>query len=136
RDRIMVFDRQSSRDRVIQPLLDDLTLQSNIGNPDEVVRIDGRANVPGAYPLEAGMTVRDLIRAGGGLSDAAYGGSAELTRYKVINGESRRTELIPVDLAPVLRGDPAANLRLEPYGSLSIKGIQGWTEQEESTLRG
>ena len=29
------------------------------------------------------MTVRDLIRAGGGLSDAAYGGSAELTRYRV-----------------------------------------------------
>jgi polysaccharide export outer membrane protein len=136
RDRIMVFDRQSSRDKVIQPLLDDLTLQSNIGYPDEVVRIDGRANVPGSYPLEAGMTVRDLIRAGGGLSDAAYGGSAELTRYKVINGESRRTELVHVDLAAVLRGDPAANLRLEPYDSLSIKGIQAWTEQEEITLSG
>src|SRR5882762_10491062 len=68
-DRLMVFDLQSSRDGVIQPLLDELTLQSNIGYPDEVVRIDGRTNVPGAYPLEAGMTVRDLIRAGGGLSD-------------------------------------------------------------------
>src|SRR6266480_2836564 len=136
RDRIIVFDLQSSRDRVIRPLLDDLRLQSNIGYPEEVVRIDGRANVPGAYPLEVGMTVRDLIRAGGGLSDAAYGGSAELTRYKVINGESRRTELIQVDLAAVLRGDPAANLRLEPYDSLSIKGIQGWTEQEEIKLSG
>src|SRR5437016_7578860 len=135
-DRITVFDLQSSRDRVIQPLLDDLTLQSNIGYPDEVVRIDGRANVPGAYPLEAGMTVRDLIRAGGGLSGAAYGGSAELTRYKVINGESRRTELIQVDLAAVLRGDPAANSRLEPYDSLSIKRIEAWTEQEQITLSG
>src|SRR5437016_4105350 len=135
-DRITVFDLQSSRDRVIQPLLDELTLQSNIGYPDEVVSIDGRANVPGAYPLEVGMTVRDLIRAGGGLSDAAYGGSAELTRYKVINGESRRTELIQVDLAAVLRGDPAANVRLEPFDSLSIKGIQAWTEQEQITLSG
>jgi polysaccharide biosynthesis/export protein len=135
-DRITVFDLQSSRDRVIQPLLDELNLQSNIGYPDEVVRIDGRSNVPGTYPLEVGMTVRDLIRAGGGLSDAAYGGSAELTRYKVINGESRRTDLIPVDLAAVLRGDPAANLRLEPFDSLSIKGIQAWTEQEDITLSG
>jgi len=58
RDRLMVFDLQSSRDRVIQPLLDDLKLQSNIGLPDEVVRIDGYANVPGQYPLEDGMTVR------------------------------------------------------------------------------
>src|SRR5882757_1447839 len=135
-DRIMLFDLQSSRDRVIQPLLDELTLQSDIGYPDEVVRIDGRTNVPGAYPLEAGMTVRDLIRAGGGLSDAAYGGSAELTRYKVMNGESRRTELIHVDLAAVLRGDPAANLRVEPFDRLSIKEVQAWTEQGVITLRG
>jgi protein involved in polysaccharide export with SLBB domain len=136
RDRITVFDRQSSRDRVIQPLLDDLKLQSNITLPDEVVRIDGRANVPGEYPLEVGMTVRDLIRAGGGLSDAAYGGSAELTRYQVVRGESRKTELIQVDLAAVLRGDRAANLRLEPFDTLSIKEVQAWTDQETITLRG
>jgi polysaccharide export outer membrane protein len=136
RDRIMVFDLQSSRDRVVQPLLDDLKMQSNITLPDEVVRIDGRANVPGQYPFEAGMTVRDLIRAGGGLSDAAYGGSAELTRYEVVNGESRRTQLVHVDLAAVLRGDPAANVRLAPFDSLSIKEVEAWTDQETITLRG
>ena len=136
RDRITVFDLQSSRNRVIRPLLDDLRLQSNAALPDEVVRIDGRANVPGQYPLEEGMTVRDLIRAGGGLSDAAYVGSAELTRYAVVNGESRRTVVIPVDLAAVMRGDPSANLRLEPFDSLSVKQIQQWTDQESIILRG
>lgn len=136
RDRITVFDLQSSRDRVIQPLLEDLKLQSSIGRPDNVVRIEGRANVPGEYPLETGMTVRDLIRAGGGLSDAAYAGSAELTRYKVVNGEMRRTEVVQVDLAGVLRGDPAANLSLEPFDTLSIKEVEAWTDQEEVTLRG
>jgi protein involved in polysaccharide export with SLBB domain len=136
RDHIMVFDLQSSRDRVIQPLLDDLKLQSNISLPDEVVRIDGRANVPGEYPLETGMTVRDLIRAGGGLSDDAYGGSAELTRYEVVNGESRVTKLIKVDLAAVLRGDAAANLHLQAFDTLSIKEVQAWTELETISLRG
>lgn len=136
RDRITVFDLQSSRDRVIQPLLDDLKLQSSIGLPDEMVRIEGRANVPGDYPLEVGMTVRDLLRAGGGLSDGAYGGNAELTRYTVVNGESRRAQIIDVDLAAALRGDPAANLRLEPFDSLSIKEVTAWTEQESITLRG
>jgi protein involved in polysaccharide export with SLBB domain len=136
RDRITVFDLQSSRDRVIKPLLDDLKLQSNIALPDEVVRIDGRSNVPGEYPLENGMTVRDLIRAGGGLSDDAYGASAELTRYAVVNGESRVTELIKVDLAAALRGDPAANLRLQAFDTLSIKEIVAWTEQETMTVRG
>ncbi len=136
RDRITVFDLQSSRDRVIRPLIEDLKEQSTISRPEEVVRIDGRANVPGEYPLETGMTVRDLIRAGGGLSEAAYGGTAELTRYRVVNGESRQTDLIKVDLAAVLRADPAANIRLEPFDTLSIKEVQSWTDQETITLRG
>jgi polysaccharide export outer membrane protein len=136
RDRITVFDLQSSRDRVIQSLLEDLKLQSNIGLPEDVVRIDGRANVPGEYPYQEGMTVRDLIRAGGGLSDSAYGGTAELTRYQVVNGESRKTELLQVDLAAVLRGDPAANLKLAPFDSLSIKEVQSWTDRETIILKG
>jgi polysaccharide export outer membrane protein len=136
RDRITVFDLQSSRDRVIQPLLEELKLQSNIGLTEDVVRIEGRANVPGKYPYEAGMTVRDLIRAGGGLSDSAFGGTAELTRYQVVNGDSRRTELINVDLAAVLRGDPAANVKLEPFDILSIKQVQAWNDQDSIMLRG
>ena len=136
RDRVTIFDLQSSRERVIQPLLDDLKLQSNIALPEEVVRIEGRANVPGEYPLEAGMTIRDLIRAGGGLSDAAYGGRAELTRYQVVNGETLGTELINVDLAAVLNGNPGANLRLEPFDNLSIKELEAWADQETVTLRG
>jgi polysaccharide export outer membrane protein len=136
RDRLTVFDLQSSRDRVIQPILNDLKLQSSITRPDEVVRIEGRANVPGEYPFQSGMTVRDLIRAGGGLSDAAYGGTAELTRYQVINGESRQTEVIKVDLTAALRGDPAAALLLQPFDTLSIKEVQAWTDREEIALRG
>jgi polysaccharide biosynthesis/export protein len=136
RDRITVFDLQSSRDRVIQPLIEELKLQANVALPEEVVRIEGSTHVPGDYPLEAGMTVRDLVRAGGGLSDAAYGGSAELTRYQIVNGEQRRAELIQVDLAAALRGDPAANLHLEPFDQLSVKEVTFWTEQETITLRG
>jgi protein involved in polysaccharide export with SLBB domain len=136
RDRIMAFDLQSSRDRVVQPLLDELKLQSNIQRPNEVVRIEGHAKVPGEYPLEANMTVRDLVRAGGSLTDAAYGGQAELTRYNVVNGETRRTELVEIDLAAALRGDPTSNLRLEPFDILSIKQVQLWDKPAEINLRG
>jgi polysaccharide export outer membrane protein len=82
------------------------------------------------------MTVRYLIRAGGGLSAAAYGGTAELARYMVVNGDSRRTQLIKVDLAAVLRGDPAANLTLQAFDTLSVKEIQAWSDQEAIELRG
>ena len=94
RDQITVFDLASGRDRVIQPVLDELKLQSTSARPLEVVRVDGRVKVPGQYPLEAGMTVMDLVRAGGGLADEAYGAKAELTRYTVVNGQTRSTETI------------------------------------------
>jgi polysaccharide export outer membrane protein len=136
RDRITVFDLQASRDRVIEPLMDDLRLQSSNAQPTAMVRIEGRVKVPGEYPLEQNMTVRDLVRAGGSLTDAAYGAKAELTRYKVVDGESRRTDQIEVDLAAAIRGDPAANVRLEPFDSLSVKEVQAWDQQEEVTLLG
>jgi protein involved in polysaccharide export with SLBB domain len=74
------------------------------------------------------MHVSDLIRAGGSLEDAAYRGQAELTRYAVVDGDTRQTELISVDLAAIRRGDPAADLRLKPYDVLLIKPIPLWAE--------
>ena len=74
------------------------------------------------------MHVSDLIRAGGSLEDAAYTGQAELTRYAVVDGNVRRTELITVDLAAIRRGDPAANVELRPYDALVIKPIPMWME--------
>jgi protein involved in polysaccharide export with SLBB domain len=136
RDRITVFDLESGRERIIRPLLDELRLQSTISRPTEVVSIDGRVKAPGDYPLEPGMTVSDLIRAGGNLADAAYGGMAELTRYRVVNGDSRRTQQIEIDLAAIIGGDASANIVLEPFDTVSIKEVPEWNNQEHVTLVG
>jgi len=101
-----------------------------------VVHVAGRVKVPGEYPLEEGMTIADLVRAGGGLSDAAYAGKAELTRYKVEGGETRRTELIEVDLGKALHGDAQDNIKLEPFDILSVKEVSQWHAQESITLTG
>ncbi len=136
RDQITVFDLASPRERVIRPVLDELRLESNSARPTEVVHVDGRVKVPGDYPLEAGMTVADLVRAGGGLADAAYGSQAELTRYKVVNGQARSTEVVTVDLAAAMHGDPAGNLRLESFDNLSIKEVPEWQSQAGVELNG
>ena len=128
RDEITVFNLSSSRVRLIEPILRDLKLQATPDKPEQVVTIDGRVKVPGKYPLEPKMHISDLIRAGGSLEDAAYGGQAELTRYSVVNGDARRTELIRVDLAAVRRGDRAADVELRPYDSLVIKPIPMWAQ--------
>jgi len=135
RDRITVFDLASGRDHVIQPLLDELRVQGTSGQPTETVYVDGQVKVPGEYPLEPGMRVSDLIRAGGGAADAAYSGEAELTRYSVVTG-TRQTELIPVDLAAAVRGDAAANVPLQAFDRLTVKEVPLWGAQESVILKG
>jgi protein involved in polysaccharide export with SLBB domain len=135
RDRIIVFDAESGRQQMIAPLLEEVRRQSRIDQPTEVVRIDGRVKARGDYPLEPSMRVSDLLRAGGGLSDAAYGAKAELTRYRV-NGDTRQTQLVEVDLAAIMRGDDSADLLLQPFDFLNVKEVPEWSEQEQVTLMG
>lgn len=136
RDRIIVFDLAPGRERIIQPLLDELRLQSELTRPTELVRVEGRVKAPGEYPLEPGMRVSDLLRAGGNLDPSAYGGEAELTRYPVGPDGSRHTELINVDLAAIRRGDTAADILLQSSDYLIIKETPDWNEQGSITLRG
>ena len=135
RDRIVVFDFESGRNQLMEPLLEELRRQASINRPSEVVRVDGRVKVRGDYPLEPGMRVSDLLRAGGGLQDAAYGARAELTRYRV-GDDVRETQLLNIDLAAILKGDASADLPLQPFDFLNIMEVPEWSEQEEVTLIG
>jgi protein involved in polysaccharide export with SLBB domain len=136
RDEIYVFDTESGRDRIIEPLMRELQMQSRIDRPTPEVSVAGKIKIPGKYPLEPGMRLSDLLRAGGSLDEAAYGGKAELTRYSVLEGESRAAELIEIDLAAVLAGDPSADIPLKPFDYLVIKEVPLWAAQEEVEVRG
>lgn len=128
RDQIIVFNLSANRDRILEPILKDLALQATPDKPEQVVSIDGRVKAPGRYPLEPTMHVSDLIRAGGSLEDSAYRGQAELTRYAVVDGDIRQTELISVNLSAIRRGELGADLQLRPYDTLVIKPIPMWME--------
>lgn len=136
RDRIFVFDLASGRERLIEPLLEELRLQSDLTRPTEIVSVQGQVKVPGDYPLEPGMRVSDLLRAGGNLDPAAFGGTAELTRYSINASGTRETQLLTIDLAALRRGDATANLPLQPYDYLLVQETPEWGTQETVTLRG
>ena len=136
RDKLYVFNLSASRERILEPIIRDLELQANPDVPEQLVTIDGRVKAPGKYPLEPKMHVSDLIRAGGSLEDAAYRGSAELTRYAVVDGDARKTELISVDLAAIWHGDAAADLLLQPYDVLVIKPIPMWMQPGTILVKG
>ena len=136
RDHVFVFDLASSREGVVQSIMNDLKRQSGRADPLRTVDVGGRVKVPGQYPLEPDMTVSDLLRAGGSLDQAAYGGTAELMRYEVVDGEKRETEVIGIDLARLLAGDAAADLPLQPFDFLLIKEMPEWRDQEAIVISG
>ncbi len=136
RDRVYVFDMESGRDRIVEPLLRELRTQASIEEPTREVSVAGKVKVPGTYPYEPGMRVADLLRAGGTLDESAYGGQAEITRYVVEDGQARKAQLIEIDLQRAIAGDPSQNIALEPFDYLVIKEVPLWAAQEVVEVRG
>lgn len=136
RDTVYVFNLESGRQQIIEPILQELQRQAGSSEPLPVVRVAGQVRAAGDYPLEPDMRVSDLVRAGGGLAPSAYSLDAELTRYAVVNGEYRETELVHVDLAAALRGDEHADLVVQAYDYLNIKEVPRWRADASVTLRG
>lgn len=129
-----------ARQALLQPLLEELTAQSSSGEPTRIVSTGGLVREPGNYPLEPGMRVADLIRASGGLREAAYVVGAEITRYQVTGpadtAQKRTISHIEVDLARVLQGDTTANVALQPHDKLVVKRLPEWAEQLTAEVRG
>ncbi len=134
-DRVIVFNRQVDRGPGMHSLLEEMRLQARDNHPVPVVSVNGRVRAPGNYPLEPGMTLSDLVRAGGGMDEAAYALTAELTRYEIANGERRQTSVINLDLRGLSKGNEV-DVQLLPYDVLVVKEVPDWREQESVVIRG
>ncbi|MGA0841151.1 MAG: SLBB domain-containing protein, partial [Pseudomonadales bacterium] len=135
RDQVRIFASDGQRPG-LDPLLNELRQQATIDTGEPVVRIAGRVRAPGVYPLEPGMRLSDLLRAGGALDEAAYAADAEVTRYDVINGEFRQVGITNINLSAVRRGDAMADIALQPYDFLNVREVTDWREQETVMLLG
>jgi protein involved in polysaccharide export with SLBB domain len=136
RDEVYVFDLEGGRELQMKPVMDDLRRQAVLGAPAQTVGVGGRVRAPGQYPLEVGMTVSDLVRAGAGLDEAAYAGEAELTRYEIVNGQYQQAATLELNLAAALAGDAAADVVLQPFDFLVVKELPQWSEQATIVVGG
>ena len=136
RDRVIVLPLRQDRGDGLAQVLQQLKGQARDGAAPPLVTVNGQTIAPGMYPLQPGMRVSDLVKAGGGLDSAAYTLGAELTRYVVADGQYRKTEIIPIDLPAALSGSPAADLVLAPYDTLIIKQLPYWSTEGSVTITG
>jgi protein involved in polysaccharide export with SLBB domain len=136
RDSVYVFDRVSSRLEIVSQLLEELRAQ-RFGNEEfPVVSIGGQVNAPGDYPLEADMTIEDIVRAGGGLNESAHNLDAELLRYSTNDDGVMQAQVINVNLDDIRQGSTGANINLRPQDYLNIKVVPNWGEEEVVEIQG
>ena len=136
RDTVYAFELGVSRSSDVAKIIAELEVQTSSEQKFPVALIDGAVHAPGQYPLEPGMRISDLLRAGGQLMESAYAIDAELARYPIGASGDRETELIKIDLAGVLVGDQTADVPLQPGDSLIVKVIPNWEEQFVVELEG
>lgn len=136
RDELIVFGFSEDREPIVAPLVEELRAHASFQYPARVVTVSGLVRQPGSYPLEQGMRVSDVIRAGGGLAEAAYALGAELTRYAVIDGSYREVDHVEVDLAQILAGSGPADLALQAHDTLQIKRLPEWAAADTVEIRG
>jgi len=83
-DTIYIFDQKSDRAKIIQKDINQIIKSASYGNPAPIVSVQGWIKHPGKYPFKKNMTVKNLLKAGGGLKDKGYGVAAEITRYSFL----------------------------------------------------
>jgi len=135
-DKLFIFNSQSARTTMIKKEIQRLSRETPYGKAAPVVSISGSINHQGDYPLEPGMRVDKLLLAAGGLKEESYGIGAELTRYKLINGEYQIADHQYIDLQAVLQGQKQANLILQAHDHLSIHHKPQWQLKRSITLAG
>jgi polysaccharide biosynthesis/export protein len=127
-DDVRVFGVQEDRSVLLKPLLERARLTASPADPVREVVVEGAVHHPGRYPWSAGMTVQDLIHAGGGMTERAYTVEAELTRFVVTDGKSRAQTRQLVQLRSNGEHGEAAT-RLQPYDQLVIRRTPQWDEE-------
>lgn len=102
------------------------------------VTIHGEVLRPGIYPLSQGMTAAQLVRMAGGFKRDALLDSADLTSYRVQNGDRVEGSLATLSIGAAVNGsDARADLPLKPGDVLTVHQITGWNDIGQSvTIQG
>jgi polysaccharide export outer membrane protein len=137
RDSVLVFDGNVSRQQRLAPLLRELRLQATPSEPVKLVSVGGEVRWPGEYPLESGMRLADLVRAAGGLSDRAFTGEAEISRFSVEpDGRRAVSQLVTAKLSAAIAGDTASNVMLSSRDALVVKPLPDSSRREFVRIEG
>ena len=135
-DQVLIFERNKPRDELLDPVLSGLRAQATAEVSHRLVKVSGAVKIPGEYPYEPSMTVRDMVRAAGGLSQEAYTVQAELLRYRLSGEQVRQREILAVDIRQELQRTDGQSTEIAPFDELLVKVIPEWSDGRTVELAG
>ena len=125
--------RQSSREELLQPIVERLKEQSTLDKPAQLIEITGSVKFPGVYPLPKNKSIHSVVAAAGGLTEDAYLTSAEVTR-RLKTDESFSVKHFDFSLSEALAGN--SNTKLKAQDHLIIKKQPDWQKDMVIDLQG
>lgn len=126
--------QQSSREKLLTPIIERLKSQANYDKPAKLISIDGAVKFPGTYPYPENQSIEQVIIAAGGLTEKAYLASAEVSRIYV-DGENSISSYYPFNLRAAMKGQDVG-IELQPQDKLFIKQQPNWQKGLEVELQG
>lgn len=110
---------------------DSVVVSTTINRYDNRIDIKGSVFRPGAYSLENGLTVKQLIAKSGGVKEDAYMNMASITRKKA----NQIPEILSFNLGNVLNGN-APDINLQKDDVVEIRSLFEFREGEFVSISG
>lgn len=130
-DRIYIFGYETDRAKLLQPEVAQLRNQATYGDITPVVTVRGKVKSPGSYPQTAGMKVKDLITASGGLSEDAFGDFATVARRVLLDGQYTYVDKFKVKLTETGGLERDLNTILHPYDEIEFLQKPEWVNRSK-----
>lgn len=135
-DNLMVFNRKSlNKTDMLAGVVAQLRKQAQPGEFAKVVTLTGAVKDPGTYPLTEGAKLTDLITAAGGMIESADVTKAEISRTKVIEGESADYIHFSASLADAQK-NADQNPILHARDIVNVMTVPEWRDNPVITVRG
>ncbi len=130
-DTVFIFDKVSDRQELLEPLIEELSGNTEISTTAPIVNVQGQVRFPGDYPYMQGMSVDDLVKAAAGYLQSVYLQDAEITRFEVKDAIKRQVANIKINLT-----SEADKIEIKPYDRLFVRQIPDWNEVETVEIWG
>ena len=122
------------REVLLAPIIKKLQSQARSGEPVQTVSIDGAVKSPGLFPLTAGLTIKKLVAAAGGLNDDAYTKSAELRKLYLSSASEVLSRYEEINLESEI--EFVVGTSLDSRDHLHVRTLPEWNPDDSVTLEG